>query len=603
MRRFLTRSSLALVSAVALAGATLAPASAQEPTPDLISGGNPPAGWIADPSAFSNAFGPLDVGAPQGTVIADSGFRPYPHGFPIPNWGDAQSFINSQLIFGTPSRLSFDDYEAGKVEPPQGLNALSLRRTFGDGVCRDPKTIDPKTGDCELIFGAELLAQSIETGATGGHCFGFAAAAAGLYNGQIPANQVGASGLGVNIANPMGNPAVQTITRLYGAQYFNDTVTAALEGFSPTEVVNTLIRDLQGGTAPFILTVISEKGGHGITPFAVLDRGEGIYDIAVYDNNFPMRARAVTVDTNDDTFTYTSAVNPSAPGIEWSTETEARIGLVSVADMLEEQTCPVCLGPDQGTLVTISPLKADNADNIGIGLVDPSGQPLDPSTYRAISPLNPPTKAQITQPVITIDPSVEQFAIVVNTGDLASNQALELYAISNGEAQYVLLDELASNSTTVFGVGGPDGIAFTSDAPSSPRILQLSDQPGVSFDVNGHPLDLPAGVEVEQQWNTERERIVYRSDAKRTLRWNIQVGGLDNSGGREYVGLNVRVPAGARIVVDYTNASATVPPRAWVRDADGNRKPITLQPVTEQLVNEYRDELYVTRGPGESRID
>jgi hypothetical protein len=170
----------------------------------------------------------------------------------------------------------------------------------------------------------------------------------------------------------MGNPAVQTITRLYGAQYFNDTVTAALEGFSPTEVVNTLIRDLQGGTAPFILTVISEKGGHGITPFAVLDRGEGIYDIAVYDNNFPMRARAVTVDTNDDTFTYTSAVNPSAPGIEWSTETEARIGLVSVADMLEEQTCPVCLGPDQGTLVTISPLKADNADNIGIGLVDPS---------------------------------------------------------------------------------------------------------------------------------------------------------------------------------------------------------------------------------------
>ena len=603
MRRFLARSSLALVSAVALAGAALAPASAQEPTPNLISGGNPPAGWIADPQLFGDFFGPLNEGAPQGTVIADSGFRPYPHGFPIPNWGDAQSFINSQLIFGTPSRLSFEAYEKGQVAPPAPLNALSLRRTFGDGVCRDPKTIDPKTGDCELIFGAELLAQSIETGATGGHCFGFAAAAAGLYNGQIPANQVGASGLGVNIANPMGDPAVQTITRLYGAQYFNDTVTAALEGFSPTEVVNTLIRDLQGGTAPYILTVINSQGGHGITPFAVLDRGEGIYDIAVYDNNFPMRARAVTVDTNDDTFTYTSAINPSAPGIEWSTATQSNIGLVSVADMLGPQTCPVCLGPDQGTLVTISPLKAGNADQIGIGLVDAEGQPLDPSTYRALSPLNPPTKAQITQPVITVDPSVEQFAIVVNTEDLASKQALELYAISNGEAQYVLLDELASNSTTVFGVGGPDGIAFTSDAPSSPRILQLSDQPGVSFDVNGHPLDLPAGVEVEQQWNTERERIVYRSNAKKTLRWNIQVGGLDNSGGREYVGLNVRVPAGARIVVDYTNASATVPPRAWVRDADGNREPITLQPVTEQLVNEYRDELYVTRGPGESRID
>jgi len=603
MHRIFARSSVALVSAVALAGAALAPASAQEPTPNLISGGNPPAGWIADPQLFGNFFGPLNVGAPQGTVIADSGFRPYPHGFPIPNWGDAQSFINSQLIFGTPSRLSFEAYEKGEVAPPAPLNALSLRRTFGDGVCRDPKTIDPKTGDCELIFGAELLAQSIETGATGGHCFGFAAAAAGLYNGQIPANQVGASGLGVNIANPMGNPAVQTITRLYGAQYFNQSVVAALEGFSPTEVVNTLIRDLQGGTAPYILTVINSEGGHGITPFAVLDRGEGIYDIAVYDNNFPMRARAVTVDTNDDTFTYTSAINPSAPGIEWSTETQSNIGLVSVADMLEPQTCPVCLGPDQGTLVTISPLKADNVEQIGIGLIDPSGQPLDPSTYRALSPLNPPTKAQITQPVIIIDPSVGEFGIVVNTEDLPSKQSLELYAISNGEAQYVLLDELASNSSTIFGVGGPEGIAFTSDAPSSPRILQLSDQPGVSFDVNGHPLDLPAGVEVQQQWNTDRERIEYRSNAKKALRWNIQIGGLDNSGGQEYVGLNVRVPAGAKIVVDYTNASATVPPKAWVRDADGNRKPITLQPVTEQLVNEYRDELYVSKGPGEARTD
>ena len=598
MRSFLRRPALALASAVALTAVVLSPASAQSETPNLISGGNPPAGWLVNPEAFANSFGSLSIGAPQGTVIADSGFRPYPHGFPIPNWGSAQDFINSQLIFGTPSRLSLDAYEKDQVEPPKGLNALSLRRTFGDGVCRDPKTIDPKTGDCELIFGAELLAQLIETGALGGHCFGFAAAAQGLYNGQIPANQVGASGLGINIANPMGNPAVQTITRLYGTQYFNESVPAALAGFSPTEVVNTLIAGFQDGTAPYMLTVINKEGGHGITPFAVLDRGEGIYDIAVYDNNFPMRARAVTVNTNDDTFTYTSAVNPSAPGIEWSTATEGRIGLVPVADLLDEQPCPVCLGPDQGTLVAISSLKADNAGAIGIQLIGTDGEPLEPSQFRVLSPLNPPTQQEITQPLISVQPGV-QFGIVVVTEDLASKESLELYAISNGEAQYVLLDELRSNSTTIFGVGGAEGIAFTSDAPSSPRILQLSDQPGVSFDVNGHPLNLPANVEVEQRWNTAKERIEYRSDAKKALRWNIQVGGLDNSGGQEYVGLNVRVPAGGKIVVDYTNASATVPPKAWVRTADGDRRPVTLQPVTEQLVNEYRDELYVSRGPGE----
>jgi len=597
MRRHIRQSLAVLASLGTIVALGISPAQASDSGVDLIGGGKPPASWIANPDLYADFFGPLSEGQPQGTIVADSGFRPYPHGFPIPNWGAPQSFINSQLVYGTPSRLSFDAYDKGEVKPPAGLNALSLRRTFGDGVCRDPKSIDPKTGDCELIFGAELLAQLIETGATGGHCFGLAAAAAGLYNGQIPANQVGASGLGINITNPMGDPAVQTITRLYGTQYFNPSVVEALAGVSATEVVNTLIRDLQGGTAPYILTVINKSGGHGITPFAVLDRGEGIYDIAVYDNNFPMRARAVTVNTNDDTFAYTSAINPSEPGIEWSSNTQARIGLVSVADMLEVQTCPVCVGPDQGTLMTISPLKADNADQIAIRLVDADGNPLDSSTYRALSPLNPPTKAQITQPVVTVDSEVKEFGIVVDTGDLASKQSLELYATANGEAQYVLLDELKSNSTTVFGVGRSEGTAFFSDAPSSPRILQLSDQPGVSFDVNGHPLNLPANVEVQQQWNTTKERIEYRSNAKKTLRWNIQIGGLDSSGGREYVGLNVRVPAGGKIVVDYTNASDTKAPAAWVRDKDGKREPITMQPVTDQLVNEYRDELYVSQGP------
>jgi len=597
MRRNIRKSLAVLASLGTIAALGISPAQANDSGVDLIGGGKPPAGWIANPALYSDFFGPLNEGAPQGTIVVDSGFRPYANGFPLPNWGSGQDFINSQLVYGTPSRLSFDAYEKGKVQPPAGLNAQSLRRTFGDGVCRDPKTIDPKTGDCELIFGAELLAQMIEGAALGGHCYGFAAAAQALYNGQLPANQVGASGLGVNAANPMGNPAVQTITRLFGTQLFNRNIQDLHRASSsPTEVINTLIRDLAGGTVPYILSILNEEGGHSITPFAVLDRGAGIYDIAVYDNNFPMRARAVTVDTNADSFTYTSGLNPSSPGITWDSATTGRMSLVPVSESLGIQPCPVCIGPDQGTLVTISSVNADNADQIAIGLVDENFEPLDESKYQLFSPLNPPTQQQISQPVITVEPGVN-FGIVVQTGELASKQALEVYAISNGEAQYVLLDELVSDSYSTFGVGRSDGALFVSSAPSSPRILQLSDQPGVSFDVNGHPLNLPANVEVDQQWNTAKERIEYRSNAKKALRWNIQIGGLDNSGGREYVGLNVRVPAGGKIVVDYTNASATVPPKAWVQDKDGNRKSITMQPVTEQLVNEYRDALYVSEGP------
>lgn len=478
------------------------------------------------------------------------------------------------------------------------MNALSLRRTFGDGVCRDPQDIDPKTGDCQLIFGADLLSRMVATSAQGGHCFGLAAAAAALYNGQIPASQVGASGLGINATNQMRQPATQTIERLFGTQYFNpDMMRSAFAGMSPTELVNTLIADFADDTAPYILGIINGEGGHAITPYAVLDRGNGLFDIAVYDNNFPLRPRAVTVDTNTDSFAYTSAINPAAPGIEWNTETGGRIGLISVAETLKTQRCPVCLGPDQGTLLAFSSLTESNADEIVIGLLDEQGDPLSSDLFRSVAALNPPTDGVESQRVIFIEPGVK-FGVLVQTGNLVAKEAMEIFAISNGKAQYVLLDELVSNSNTLFGVGGLEGALFTSSAPSSPRILQLSDQVGASFDVNGHPLRLPAGVEVTQRWNTETERVIYASDARKTLRWNIQIGGLDDDGGREYVGLNVRVPAGGRIVVDYTNASDSIAPNAWVRNADGVRTPITMQPVTEQLINDYRDELYLTQGPG-----
>jgi hypothetical protein len=269
-----------MVAVVALVAAGLPAAHASDN--NLAFGGNPPGGWVVDPDIYQQLFGNFDEGVPQGTVIADSGFRPYPHGFPVPNWGSNESFAENAMVYGGATRVTLEQLQKGQAAGPAPLNALALRRTLGDGVCRNAKSIDPKTGDCDLILGAELLAQMVETNALGGHCFGIAAAAAALYNGQLPANQVGASGFGLNALNPMGNPATQTITRLFATQYLDpDVLDNAVAGQSPTQLVRTLIQTLPSGTVPFVLTVYGGVGGHGITPYAVLDRGNGLYDIAV----------------------------------------------------------------------------------------------------------------------------------------------------------------------------------------------------------------------------------------------------------------------------------------------------------------------------------
>jgi len=589
------RIKVLAIFTILLLGIGFTPASAGDT--DLMSGGNPPGGWTVAPEVYYEMFGSLGTNSPQGTVVSDSGFRPYPHGFPIPNWGDRESFIESQLIYGTPGRLSLQSLQSGKVQSPTALNSLSLRRMFGDGVCRNVKAIDPKTGSCELIFGAELLVDMIETSAEGGHCFGMAVVAAALYNGQLPANQVGASGLGINAANQMGQPAVQSITRLYGTQLFDPAIkTAFMADKAPSEILQTLIADLQGGTVPYVLSFIGSDGGHAVTPFAILDRGNGLFDIAVYDNNFPMRARAVTVDTVAETFTYRSSLNPSTPGIEWSTQNDSVLGLVPIDLTLKTQSCPVCLGPDQGTLVALTSINEDNDGQIGLRLVGQDGQPLDSSLYSVNSPLNPPGEDQVSQPIITVKPGVE-FGVVLVVGKLASAQPMEIYAMSNGQSQYTLIDELKSNSINTLGVGKDGTTIFVSSKVSSPRILQLSDQPKASFDINGHPLLLPPEVTAFQEWNYKKDRVEYSSNAKKSLVWNIQIGELDMNGASDFVGLKVKVPAGGKLVVDYSRVSKSSPPQAWVQTASGQRTNITLELVTEQLIDTYRDQLYELVGP------
>jgi hypothetical protein len=585
---------VALVAALALVGAALPAKGA--PDTNLASGGNPPGGWLVDPSIYESMFGGVGAGAPQGTVVADSGFRPYPHGFPVPNWGTAESFAQNSLVYGLPTRITLEQLEEGEYEDPAPLNSLALRRTLGDGVCRDAKSIDPKTGQCDLILGAELLAQVVENFGLSGHCFGMAAAAAALYNGQLPANQVGASGLGINGGNQMGNPAVQTITRLMIPQFLgSQAIFAGQAGQSPTKIVQTLIQTLPSGTVPFVLSMIGQVGGHAITPYAVLDRGAGIYDIAVYDNNYPLRALAVTVDTNTDSFVYTSATNPNSPTYTWSTENASTLHLVGLDGVLDVQPCPVCRGKDQGTMVAFSALAATNAEAITVMLLDMKGQPLATDRYRALPSLNPPTEENISAPVYIVYPGVD-FLVAVNTGKLATPQSMEVYALSNGASEYLLLDELSSNTFMVFGVE-KDKAVFQSDKVSSPRIQQLYDGRTTSYDVNGHPLLLPKEVIASQEWNKAAQQVRYSSTAKRALDWNVQVTGIRNSGEAGWVAIGVSVPAGGEILVDYSRASATTAPMAWVIAKDKTRTPLTMQKVTPALLEQYRDEVYVTQGP------
>lgn len=587
------RHFVVFASALALSGLGTAYA-----TPDLGGGMRPPAGWPSSTEEYLGLFGPAGELAPRGTVVADSGFRPYPNGFGFQNWG--ANLNDNALLFGIPSRLAYADFaKADITEAP--LNALALRRTFGDGVCISTSSIDPKTGSCRLRSSARVLANLVQGQAAGGHCFGMAAATAALYNGQLPPNQLG-GGL-VPAMAPLNGPAQQTITRLFATQFLGGVSPDLFERWSsPTLVVEQLIRDLGSGTTPYVLLLLGEIGGHGIVPYAVLDRGEGLFDIAVYDNNYPNQARAVQVDTVAGTFTYNGATNPQATNFTWTGNNQdgGFLGLTPVNDILAQQACPICPGPESGALIAFSAIKKENADGFNAALLSPDGQPLPPSAYRVLPQPNPPNTTTANLPMLIIKPGIP-FILDVDTTGMKSEQNLEVYAMAQGTTRYALLEAVKPGTVERFAYDPKTrDVALLSNKRGTPRLLISAEDPNFSHVVNAHLLRAAPLTAVEQEWDKKGKRVVYRASAKQPTRWNVQVEREGARSGAGFVAINQVVPRNASIVVDYGKWTPSGP-EVWIdRGSDGSLDArITMQLITPALIKRYEASLYREQGIGQ----
>lgn len=578
----------AALGALVLAATTVGHASANDLGP-----GKPPGGWIIDPGVYELYFGSAGEWAPQGSVVVDSGFRPYPNGFGFANYGE--SLLDNALLFGIPSRVSPQNI-GGFDDSMTRLNSLAMRRTYGDTVCIDPKAINPRTGSCRMTLSAEIFAAAMTAPAGGGHCFGIAAAVAALYNGQIPPNQLG-SGL-VPALNPLNGPAQQTILRLFGTQIFN-AANPAPTANTATGVVDTLIRDLAGGTVPYIL-VLDGPNGHAITPYAVLDRGNGQFDIAVYDNNFPNQPRAVKVDTVTNTFQYAGGSLPGNDPYIYSEENGNQIGLIEVNKTLEQQPCWVCRDQESpAKIIAFSPVASDNA-GLALTMVGLDGEPLPPGSFEFLPPLNPPGPEFTSLPFIFVD-SKTSFQLVLDARKMNKPQSIEVYGVGNGATRFTVLEDIQPGTLERFIFNAKtEKLTVQANRPTAPRLLATVDEIDESFLLNGHVLNLPRQARFDSDLDRKKKLMKYRTNAKRPTTWILQVDRMTGTSLRGFIALEVAVPRNATVVLDYGSWDDKRGPKVWLdRGSDGTLdEEFPVQQITKALVDELerRGQVYTAQG-------
>lgn len=546
----LRRPVLAIAAASALLLAIAAPATAQlKPPPPLPD--NPAATFY-----YNLWFGPTPDGwSPQGTVVADSGFRSFPNGFPYPNYGGMMDVTNA--FFGTPSG------------PMVGLNSVDMRSLYGDGVCTTTRGLTPG-GPCTLTPAAEYWAEYLFGTAQHGVCFGMAATSAAVYNGSSSPQTVGA---GTLTFQSRLTPATQrTVLRNYSAQYTLFGVPT--QSITPVEVVETLRSSLVEGTAPYVLTlsgqVDGEYEGHAITPYAIYDRGNGLVDIAVYDNNYPTRDRAVHVDTVANTWEYLMQTNPSGTQALISGDaTSKSLGLVAVDDVLDVQPCIVCDGVRPVDLVTIAPTPIA-AGSVDFDMVDLAGQPLPESAYVVLPPLNPPSQSVTTLPAVELSPGAG-FGVKVDGTE--TTQPIPL-TVGNYSGQGAKVASVASMPAGFVATAmyGDNRFSFTSSVPATIGLTR-------GFTVGQRHFSIEAMGGRATEAGNGREIRLDRQKGRAHLR------DADGKGGAMAVAAELRVgnsavvytsrvtayPAGGELVVVYGSwRQPGQAPQLWLdRDGDG----------------------------------
>ena len=224
--------------------------------------------------------------ATSGTYVADLGFRPNVNGFAFENYGSEAAVTN--------------------------LTSVEMRRIFGDVVCASTAK-----GKCTLTPEAQEWMAAQNEGMGGGHCEGFAALSLLMFTGRAKPSDFGAASIGALTLD--GNQKLQReIALWYATQAADPTQAAEIRDKTPSEILDLLAKGLGSGqTFDMGIYEPGYGGGHAIVPYAVEDRGSGLFWILVYDNNYPNAVRAVEVDRGANTWRYSGSTNPNEPEAEY----------------------------------------------------------------------------------------------------------------------------------------------------------------------------------------------------------------------------------------------------------------------------------------------
>jgi len=550
-------------TSVALAAAPTATAAGETATPGATDTAGAPTAPAAA-GATDTAGAPTAPATAGGTTqyMADLGFRPQANGF------------------------SFQNYAGKYPETPGNLTLDDVRKMFGDAsVCAQVQA-----DTCTPVQDAVLWLDQMNKMANGGSCYGFSIVSLLLFKGQEKPADYGNGTKAFDLAldgNAKLRRNIAYYMTLQAVQPVAATWQQIIKQKTPADILDLLAEQIKSGTDIGALIFFQAgKGGHAVTPYAIEDRGNGIFWIHVYDNNYPGQDKYIEINRTANTWTYAlAALNPAEDAAPWGGDaTTGSIGLSPLSAHTASLVCPWCRsatgsGQAPGGL---APLLAA------------------PQVLPASWPLRKPPTGQVRQVwlngaghLLIKDPAGHEIGFdngkLVNTMPDANVESVfgsalfatqePAYDLPEGAAYDVLLDGPASGSGAdgfaLFGEGASaeinnvnvdqstqdhlmlsgDGtkVGFKANEEEKPDLKMTVDKAGHSYAIDVNGLDLSSGDEIDLTADEATGRLDLHDTGKQAEKYDLTVTEVDPSGEHSFAHKGIDLQTGATDDIEFGN--------------------------------------------------
>jgi hypothetical protein len=490
-----------------------------------------------------------------GNLVADIGFRPEVNGLPFANYGNDVSATN--------------------------LTPAEMQRIFGNGVCGDIKD-----GQCLLSPPAQQWMEQWNGTMGGGHCYGFSVTSLRFFLGQLQPSDFGASA--VADLNIQGNEKLQReIAYDFTPQGF-DSVRAGAVGGTPNDVLDKLVEILNARQEAYTIGFFKANGdgGHAVTPYAVEDRGNGVFAVLIYDNNWPKTPREMIFDRNANTWTYNAAINPNEAESQYAGDASTQsLFLFPTSPGIQTQSCPFCApgaSARAGGLAAPEPefneIWLDGAANLLI--VDEQGNKLGHDGDKLVNEI-PGARYEAMmsgdlysddqEPVYYV-PIDTNFNMTIDGSQLKEATATDVVVIGPGYdigLEGVMLDPGQQDDLTIL---PKDGIlSYRTESSESPNIILGTDREDADFAFEIQGADMEGGGRINVALNVkDGDLLINAEELKNDGAFALTMTRIDDQGEETFYNDEISLKAGGVVYVYYAEWKGNGTPVGMAIDSNGD---------------------------------